>query len=51
VPKWRVRLFLDLLVHLDHQEILELQESQDPREVKVHRVTKERLAPGVIKVG
>jgi len=50
VPKWKVRLFLDLLVHLDHQEMLDLQVPQDPREVKEHRVTKERLVPGEIKV-
>jgi hypothetical protein len=45
-----VRLFLDLLGHLDLQENLELWELQDPRGVKEHRVIKEKLVPGEIKV-
>jgi hypothetical protein len=50
VPRWRVRLFLDLLGHLDLQENLELWELQDPRGVKEHRLIKEKLVPGEIKV-
>jgi hypothetical protein len=51
VLRWRVRLFLGLLGHLDLQEMLELWVLQDPREVKEHRVIKERVVLGEIKVG